>query len=126
MEDEYQENVELIRKELVLKHRGIVEAVAAKYSRFGVEKKDILQEAWLGAVQAVNSWNPKNKAKLTTYIWAYAEGRVKQLLAKETKHHKGQIRFSELNGKATAKSHWRQNHRRKRRNPQRNKKRLKV
>ncbi len=65
------------------------------FSRLGIEREDILQEARLRAYEAMNEYDPKRGARITTFVYLSIYGRLCALYRSATCQSKGRGRFLE-------------------------------
>lgn len=93
------EEVELVRRakagdskavrSLVDAHIPLIVSTAAKYSRFGPDHDDLVQEAKLGMVAGINKFEPEKGFRLSTYARFW----VKAMVADYVRENRSMIRI---------------------------------
>ncbi len=70
---------------LIIKHKGLVEAIASKYNGSPLEKDDLIQEGMIGLLAAIKSFNPEKGTKFTTYASRCIDNSIRSALKKFTR-----------------------------------------
>jgi RNA polymerase sigma-B factor len=66
-----------IRERLILTHRHLVEALAARFCRRGAPLEDLVQVGCIGLIQALDRFDPSRGVKFTTYAVSTIVGEIK-------------------------------------------------
>jgi RNA polymerase sigma-B factor len=66
-----------MREQLIMAHRHLVEALAARFCRRGAPLEDLVQVASIGLIQALDRYDPARGVKFTTYAVSTIVGEIK-------------------------------------------------
>lgn len=69
-----------VREQLVLEFSGLVESLAWKYAGGGEPIEDLVQEGYIGLLNAINQYDPSKGAKFSTFATHTVIGRIKHYL----------------------------------------------
>jgi RNA polymerase sigma-B factor len=67
------------REELIMRHAGLVRAIARRYNGRGLPHEDIEQTGYLGLIQAVDRYDPARGVPLRAYAARTIEGEIMHL-----------------------------------------------
>jgi RNA polymerase sigma-B factor len=67
------------REELVMRHAGLVRAIARRYNGRGLMPEDIEQTGYLGLIQAIDRFDPSRGVPLRAYAARTIEGEIMHL-----------------------------------------------
>src|SRR4029450_12949617 len=56
-----------LRNLIIERHRTLVENLARKFVRAGVQWEDLVQAAWIALIRALDRYDPTHEARLRTY-----------------------------------------------------------
>ncbi len=97
---EYCQTRELeLRDAIVLQLSGLVESIARKFVGSGEPIEDLIQEGYLGLLNALDLYNPEKGVKFTTYATHLIIGQIKHYLRDKGKIIKEPAWLQELNSK---------------------------
>ena len=66
-----------LRQQIIDRYRGLVEVLAAKFSRPGAAAEDVVQVGMIGLIQALDRFDPNRGVKFTTYAVNTIVGEIK-------------------------------------------------
>ncbi len=88
-----------LRDAIVLQLSGLVESIARKFLGSGEPLEDLIQEGYLGLLNALDLFNPEKGVKFTTYATHLIVGQIKHYLRDKGKIIKEPAWLQELNSK---------------------------
>jgi len=71
------------RNELVEQNMGLAVHFVQKYSATGMERDDLLQEAYLGLIDAAEGFDADRGVRFSTYAWWHIRKRITEALNKQ-------------------------------------------
>ncbi len=66
-------------------NKDIVLSIARKYSSYGVDFDDLVQEGYLGFLQGIRKWSPDGGASLRTYAGQWAATYIRRAIGTDSK-----------------------------------------
>lgn len=88
-----------LRDAIVLQLAGLVESIARKFVGSGEPMEDLIQEGYLGLLNALDLYDPEKGVKFTTYATHLIVGQIKHYLRDKGKIIKEPAWLQELNSK---------------------------
>lgn len=72
------------REEIILRHEGLVRALAHKFARPGAPVEDLIQTGWIGLIGAVERFDPSHATQFPTYAVTCITGEIKRFFRDRT------------------------------------------
>jgi RNA polymerase sigma-B factor len=73
-----------LRSHIIERHRSLVENLARKFVRAGVQWEDLVQAAWIALIRALDRYDPGHEARFSTYATHCIVGEIKRYFRDRT------------------------------------------
>lgn len=71
--------------ELIKNNLRLISSIANKYTGYGIEKEDLIQEGCIGMMEAIKVFDINSETKFTTFAYYYIRKNIRETIIKKSK-----------------------------------------